>query len=311
MFEDYQLDAGKKRYIREQKIIEAATDLRGRCQAPSQSVDKLEVDAAFVFRLDPLWYRCSATIRRMMRRLLDRPGHGPLSEKDQIIWAWHLMQNRWPQASLGGQEASTHEGYVGLEMGLPRAQEYEQADQTQRRLAGGPDTDRVRSWLYCLATAYNVIPDSFDPDDWGPNRIARQYQQLAVCVMSDRGSRRLFRWERVRLVEQRRGQRRLPAVRPERWATWVIHSEGAVTHDEGLAPGWTFAPEAWDVGAMTRIRTFTVYYLSKRGGGRLTEEQAVGVWNVEFKDVLRERTFRGERDRLLDVTLTKRMKKSG
>jgi hypothetical protein len=60
---------------------------------------------------------------------------------------------------------------------------------------------------------------------------------------------------------------------------------------------------------MSRIRTWAVYYLTQRGGGRQTEPKATGIWESAFDDPLETPNFRGERDRLFDVWVTKQRRK--
>jgi len=263
-----------------------------------------DIDAAFLYRFDPLWYEKSPIIRAMMRELLGQDGDGHLSRKDTKSLLEHLLNNQ--QLSLDESLAYNSRGfYTSLDPSLHGAYLSHNTGKVDRWLAEAEKTARTWDLIHWLGSQYNLFPQPFERSDWGSNAIELQIRRIAACIALDTGTPDLFRWDDMLLVEHLRGRAHGPNIRPQEWARRMLASQSPA----GVIR-WTPEPKKYRVSDRTRIRTWTVYYLTRRGGGCRTEQAAIDIWNRVYEDTLQPQNFRAERDRMLDVTLTRQRRKA-
>jgi hypothetical protein len=304
---------------REAEILDEAKALRSQLEQQGSDepdahgpakLKNTDIDAAFLFRFDRLWYDTAATIRAIMKGLLGQPSDQPLTEQDGRRLIEHLRRN--PELTVVDQsvalQATGH--YIPLDASDRKALAKGDHGEHDRWLAEAEITIDLLEQLHMLAEAYNLVPHQFETMDWGPNRVELQLRKIAACIASARGTPDLFRWDRFLLVERQRGKGSGPTIRPQRWARrWVPKKTDDAASEDGGAQRQP-APEQCKVHGHTRIRTWTVYYLTKRGGGHRKEQKAIDMWYDVTGDSVDPQNFRAERDRLFDVWITKLRRKS-
>ena len=304
---------------REKEIIATARDLRTRLEQsrtlglssqPDTALERLDIDAAFLFRFDLHWYITAARIRGMMRALLGLVGNEPLSDADGKRLVEHFMRNR--QLRVEGSVAITDLGYYTSVNPALRPYLSLVQDKHEEWLNEASTTAEVLDSLHQLADEYNLIPHARETNDWGPNMIESLLWRMTACVAYARGTSDLFRWDKVRFVERQRFCTRGPGptIRPQAWAVRLIPDDAPPVAGEERKPRWQPEPLHYNVIGKRRIRTWTVYYLTRRGCGQQESEQAaLDVWEADFQQRIETQRYRGERDRLFDVTISKRIRK--
>ena len=134
-------------------------------------------------------------------------------------------------------------------------------------------------------------------------QLARQYQIVPLGL--DQWSRFPFEMIEDRLVNLRNHilfDRLLPRI------VWPViryvesPTENAVTQwlrPVELSRRQIESGRSHRLRPSTRIRTWAIYFLTRRGGGSCTEQQAIDLWNSRSKESLVSRNFRKDRERLL------------
>jgi hypothetical protein len=305
---------------RERDITRLALHLLAQLRPDKTALDEATIDANFIFRFDPAWCKRVSRIRGMMRALLGQGGDGPLSVEDGATWLVHLEANEGLQISVqvgpdnSGWEIRTKRGggYSCLDPELkeklnprfPDAASIFSLDPALRKqlhqlmLMEANQTSKIQEQLRGLARYYGLVP-RHKADEWSPNEIKRQFQSVVHWVVW--GEKHTVPptfpslWKGAVLREQKIGEgitrTVTPWPRPE-GGHWCENKDGSRT--------WVKAPPSPSkrMTKEVRVRTWTVYRITKRGGGRCTEEAAVSAWNDEFNENLEAQNFRAERGRL-------------
>jgi hypothetical protein len=197
-------------------------------------------------------------------------------------------------------------------------------------------TSIIQDEIERIAVAYGVSPDPDAIDSYSREDIRRINGMIAEWVTRGKNIP-AFRWEYTRFIEtdftedkkhifvcppQSVTSRRAELVqRLNIGAPLTIKSGNHLTLQTYSLPQTDFGKSllASTIGCYSdirqtntpargnkrmtlsvRIRTWSVYYLTKRGGGECTEAEAIEQWNEVFpKYMVQEPNYRGERDRLL------------
>ena len=265
---------------REQDITNLAKWLLG--YDMRNRLDEATIDAEFLFRFDPRWCRWVDKIRSNIRVLLGQTGEAPLSLEDGEKWFHHMEVNRGLTVDLATDRVSTHRGgYISLngprepsallDDPLFQAARKGDKDEVDRLRAEiwmeANQTSKILSELERLAQAYGLIPIADDEFRQYSNiEFERMYYDVIGwvlwqnCVPS-------FRWAITELKRSKTGKGVKKFILPHRWS-------GAPQRKPSNNRGQN------DV----RIRTWSIYYLSRQGGGQLIEEDAIKVWNGLFQE---------------------------
>lgn len=327
---------------REQDILRFADMLlnginpRGELAPP----DEATVDAGFLFRFDPVWRKQVSRIRKMMRSLVGQPGDGPLSSEDGARLSVHLYNN--PNTSVGlkavqnGQTnirntdaytittSASNGSYHCLDRQLKKARQaairqalHGDASELEhlrpRVWMEAKQTGEIQIELRRLARAYNLIPSESEMSDYTPNEVHLMYDSVVNYVIWEHAELS-FRWPKTRLRESARRDGMERTIRPYKWPSgmylqdranrnWVtgawreIESGGRIFIED--KPAQTKSP----MSPAVRIRTWSIYYLTRRGGGERTEQAAVDLWNEVFNElsVSSPSNYRKQRTRLFAI----------
>lgn len=263
-----------------------------------------DIDAQFLFRFDQRWCAWVSKIRFMMRELIKLPGEGPLPSKEGTeIWV-HLDMNRVTRCSmtLGDRSLSITqrfkiEGHYHcyndeLRQSLDRAIEsaFLFRDDTEMNQVWpkvwmeANQTLMLQTEMVNLALAYGLIPSESETNMYSLDAVRRMYQAVVSWVI--RGEIvPSFRRGCTQLYEQGDGKERYITLEPNDGFHKNSEDKSLVKR-RGRRKGLTLK---------TRVRIWTVHYLTRRGGGRLTETEATALWNQSFDDTLDPVHFREDR----------------
>lgn len=244
------------------------------------------IDAQFLFRFDPDWSKRARQIRRQMAAV---PGYGErksLSPQDKKRWWEHLRQIDKLEITHPGealQVLDTPILYRPLDPSL-REMVYEtrggvllvsEKDDTTWQERWAEELNLffdVLSALYALGFEFNVVPMDIMPGDRWTQALKDQVQRIACWVLHERGCRPLFPWPLTRLDVRETGQEDVQTIRPREWAP---RTDGELERRGGR------------MSLEVRTRTWTIYYLSTKGGGHWTPMGAVQLWNEIYPDTQR------------------------
>ncbi len=282
---------------REREIIQLA---RGFLTQLSQqkTVDEAAINANFLFRFESVWCEWISKIRQMMWAMMGESSDTPLSSESGARLLVHLESN--PGLSVGVN--ITPEGTtftMTTATGNYRCLDRDLREKHQaaiRHFATGGDIaeiDRLHQQMWAEANQTTKIQDEL----W---RLARAYQLVSVTdEFSLRETKERFQrvvtwviwaevvpsflWPKTILLESKTPKRVKRTLRPHKWSEHIFP-----TQESGLR-------------LETRVRTWAIYYLTRRGGGERTEQSAVDLWNEQFpcRIVTDLRIYRSERERLL------------
>ncbi|HKZ54636.1 MAG TPA: hypothetical protein VJ123_04080 [Anaerolineales bacterium] len=275
-----------------------AHQLRGSDPSPPER----NIDEAFIFRFEHNWCQRVAHIRQLVSRLTGRRTTDHLPEEVAIrVWV-HLDLNKGLNISFRiaqGKEAS-----VSLTTTSGAYHPYDEAlkpditalmgpsptsdPQTRARMAGllseARLTAEIQDKILTLARVYQIIP--MGDDQWRQfplDRIEIQLVDLRNFLLFQFPVPALI-WDNIAFIESRIPSFAARWLRPNYVSSEILSNRRHRSHYPRTG---------------TRIRTWAIYFLTRRGGGALTEASAVAAWNLEFNDTLEQRNFRSDRDRLL------------
>jgi hypothetical protein len=280
---------------REREILTLAYDLLNhlgevdqlqRGERKREQPSEASIDSHFIFRFDPQWYKQAANLRELMRSLLGQSGNEALSPKDGQRWVNHLRRNTGLRDPESGEEFTflTDQGvYQPLDPELHSvASPWTHTDNEHLRRKLREEATKTfdpQKDLYLLAWEYGVAPGHHELNEWTPSDIERRLARVAACVIYASVGAPLIPWPMARLVPRKTGRGVERVIRLERWPK----------------P----APPVRRMSLDTRVTTWAVYYLSRRGGGKRIEEKAVETWNSHsILDSLRANRFRRDRIQL-------------
>jgi hypothetical protein len=294
---------------RERHIISLAHRLLSRLSNDKNILDEATIDAQFLFLFEPTWCTWVSRIRQMMRQMMGQNGDEPLSVEDGARWAVHLDSNPGLRVGLEtGPNGSKYTvstnrgGYVCLDEELDKALGQLPTDRAEfERLWSqmwmeANQTLKVQKELDRLALAYHLVPSKSDTGDWTPNEIRQQSQSVVNWVIwGDALPSFPPSWPAAILLESKTDDGVKRSIRP-----WRAPRRGHWRQNEDGSRTWTQDDPEPPKRMMkeVRVRTWAIYYLTRRGGGRRTEEKAVELWNNQFNDSVEAHNFRSERSRL-------------
>jgi hypothetical protein len=278
---------------REYEILSVAKETYYR----SGLLSSRDIDAEFVFRFDAGWCSRVEGIRTRLKQLagLQTSEDSPAYLADDLLE--HLDTNRAAVLRTDDHPAvfsSVEGGYRPLDRRM------------QRRQTGGAESGTVGGWssvrtstieleeearltsliwseINEMAREYQILPSREDPNRRIPDyAIEVQAKDLLDYVV--RGTPiPSFVLPKIGYVETRMEHGIQRILKP--------HAADAVGSQ-------LRNPTHFQLRPATRVRTWTVYFLTRRGSGIKTENTAVEAWNSLFRDTLEARNYRRDRYRL-------------
>ena len=295
---------------RERDIINLACELLAQVRSDKRALDEMTIDALFLFRFEPTWCEMVGRIRGMMRAMIGKTGCKPLSVEDgSRLWV-HLEHNAGTSVSIEtGPDGTKYRvttarrGYICLDEELDKAlgnmlslDEGDAKCLWQQMRMEANQTSKIEAELERLALRYHLIPSKTERERWTPDDVRRQYQSVVNWVIFGEIPP-LFPtcWSGAIMLESttKGGVKR--NVSP-----WPLHERGHWrTNADGSRTWIKDGPEPPKrMEKWVRIRTWTIYYLTRRGGGERSEEETVDLWNSTFNENVLVNNFRSERTRL-------------
>jgi hypothetical protein len=280
---------------REQKIIQLAKG----CLA-QKPLDEATIDANFLFRFDTGWCEWVNKIRQMMWALIGETNNNPLPSESGMKLYVHLDSNLGLSVGMEITPESTkltmntetgsyrcfdsdlQEKYQEAIRHIVKGNNKEDIDKLHQQMwREANQTAKIQDELWRLAKAYHLVPVTDEESlNFSPREISERFQAVIFWVIRAKIVPS-FLWPKTILMESKTYSKIKRTLRPHRWSEHIFPTE-----ESRLRLG-------------TRVRTWTVYYLTKQGGGKRTEQSAIDLWNEEFSDTLDIRNYKNERDRLL------------
>jgi hypothetical protein len=259
-----------------------------------------QIDAEFLFRFEVGWCRWISGIREMICSLFGKNEFEKLTPDDIARLFVHLEVNAGVVASINIEPnitrpvISTARGnYHILDGELKSKQEQiaREAVKTSNTIelekilweiwGEANQTQKILDALWRLARAYRLVPIiDKEAAQFPLIKIQDQFRAVVNWVMWEQVVPS-FLYKEMLMIENRSGVGIVRIIRPHPWEGKQLPK----TDQFGIRPE-------------TRVRTWAVYFHTKRGGGRMIEKGAIELWNREFTDTLTERNFRSERQRL-------------
>lgn len=296
---------------REQRIIDLAQGMLNGLEQ-GRRPDELEIDGNFILRFDPVWCRWVGKIRGTMGELLRQPNDGePFSEEDAARIQVHLDTNSSLEMIIKIDlfNMALH-GYLDVEIGRKERRGYRcldpklneifnprriKLDQSHRELMQQHKAEMMRErWLTLtihqeilrMGQNYHILPLGLghSVERWTPRQVRDQVTSIVNWIL--RG-------------EQRTTVPPFPAF----WEAMVLIENDAGTSVARTVHPWEGRPDEDSAGKRggskyVRMRTWAIYYLTKRGGGRRTEDKALDLWAEHFNEIVDERNYQRQRDSL-------------
>lgn len=286
---------------REQNIIKIAKGFRDQ-SSRKIPLDEATIDANFLFRFEVVWCKWVSNIRGMMWSMIGESSNEPLSSEDGTRWLIHLDANPGVVVGLDITPSETkftvttskgdyrccfdkelQEKYnVAIKNAIRPGGDTTQLQRLHEQVWGEANqTAKIQDEIRRLAYAYQLIPiNEEEALKYPPTEIRKRFQIVVNWVIWGEIAPS-FLWPKTILRENQTDKKIRRTIRPDKWSTHNLP---------------TTKPR---IRVDTRIRTWTIYYLTRRGGGQRTEQSAVNLWNEEFSDTLDLRNYKSERDRLL------------
>jgi hypothetical protein len=303
---------------REQKIIQLASNMRSR----SDDLDAIKIAAAFFFRFDTKAYNWVRKIRGLIRRLMKKTGDDPLSSKDGIKMELHLRNNLQAVAGYSSVDGHSTENYKPLDRRLNERIVHAAFDNNEDELTKlrrekwqeAKLTTEINSEIERFSVAYKLLPshDERLASAFSPAEVESRYQN-AIRWILQRKVVPQFYIPRVRFIETKIGDGVKCISNPygdvsvsllvhengrKSFGRWIQTEDGKKIWEE------TPPPKFREMETDTRVKIWAIYYLTKRGGGRLTEKGAIQMWHDEFEGGLivtpsHKKNFQRYRKRIL------------
>ncbi len=272
-------------------------------------LDEATIDSQFLFRFDPVWYRWVGGTRRLIWLLVaNQDRFEPLTMDDNLHLRWSLHIEDNLGVSVGWDSSSgltiqnvvkNRDGYAPFNKDWA-TQVWEMRDdkETQRQVwskiwGEANQISKIHDEIFRLGRAYGLIPLDSEAKDYSENQKEVFHSRVFDWVFWGQITP-VFRWPMTQLIESKIGgvTRSLRPFKlplgywedlPDGGKVWIAEKFGntkRITH-------------------LVRIRTWAIYYLTRRGGGNRTEQAAVKLWHQAFPQGLVDvKHFRRERDRL-------------
>ncbi len=275
---------------REENILNLADQLL----KATIELDEAIIDSQFLFRFDLSWYRWVCRIRGIVWLLVtDQESQKPLSIENNLHlrWVMHIEDNfgisvGWDSSRglIIENTIKSKNGYDPFNKELSK-QLWEIRDnkkagnQIWAKMWGEANQiSKIHNEIIRLGRAFGLIPSSYELDDYSSNQTTDLHARIFNWVMWGQIAP-VFRWPMTQLLENKfQGVVRLthPHRLPEGyWRDLLDGGRVWIEKKVGNTKRMTHS---------VRIRTWTVYYLTRRGGGEQTEQAAVDLWNRTFPD---------------------------
>lgn len=184
-------------------------------------------------------------------------------------------------------------------------------------------TSKILSEIFRLGRAYHIIPHEHEYSDYSLNDNKRMHQRLINWIIYG-GVVPEFMWETtvftesktrngieriIRLFEAPKGywqpangnkDKEKKGIEYEQVETIIgISLNKEFSQEVSLKPKPESSRMVWiekkplsnkRIMVKTRVRTWVIYFLTKRGGGQRTEQNAVDIWNEYFPNLFVSKT---------------------
>ncbi len=271
-------------------------------------LDEAIIDSQFFYRFDLSLYYAISEIRRCIWSLMEQDCDKPLTSDNQthLKWMLHIERNRGISVGWDSSDGLTVFNTITGENGFsPFNKEW------TKELLGVHDNEEMRERIWAkiwgeanqiskihdritrLGWATGGIPMNSELDDYSPNQIKGFTRKFFDWIMWGQIAP-VFRWDMTQLVESKK-EGIVRIIRPFKLPSghWEDSEDGGRVFVQKK-------PETTKRMTPTvRIRTWAIYYLTRRGGGIRTESLAVDLWNETYPVAVTVNHFRQERTRLL------------
>lgn len=256
-----------------------------------------EIDRNFIFRFEYGWQLRVGIIRKWISELARNPGPPDLLPEDlrPKMWAY-LELNKYlmdmPDITTPAQASERNPPFRPFNDQLK--DRYELA--IKAAIHGSPQelytikakvdeekerVRRIQSEILRIARQYQIVPLGSDLWSRFPlDSIEEQLVNLRNHLLFDYPIPK-FIWPQVKFLESPTDEGITRWLRPVR------------------ARSHTQPQTSYRMRTRTRVRTWAVYFLTRRGGGEFIEERAVELWNEAMNDTLAPRNYRTNRKQLL------------
>lgn len=288
---------------REQELIELSQSLMNRTHKLSAAA----IDAEFIFRFEPNFRNQVKRLRAAMRGYFDLPGDGPLLVDVGAKWSVHLEDNLGLSIRFVNGKPSI-EGYRPFDKSLIEQQikahmagDNEEYDRIDREIfVEARFIQRILQGIKQLSEMYQLVPHRSERDQYTPIEIRTFRQRIMNWIIFGHYPPQ-FLWEITRLSESKEAHDGARSIRLFQWVTvkWIPREDGGKTRVEQKPK------RGKRIETETRIRTWAIYFLSKRGGGKMTVNDAVELWNKITGQLHTSSNYYSELKRLFDKPSTK------
>jgi hypothetical protein len=272
---------------RKADILHLASKFLEEMREPNTIPDEVEIDSAFILRFDPICVQQIHRIRQTMHALLGQAGEASFTQDDGWRLYFHLerhwemrITNDLSQANqIWRFELPQNWGYRPLlnddGVNWITLDEQTMKDDPQRRgiVREALQTSKVVDDINRLAFRFGLLPDARERTEYAPIELQRLWQCIVRWVIFDDPMPRFFR-PITRIAE----------LREKGFPQWLHASQPLPVMTDRLSQKGK-APLMPD----TRVRTWAIYYLTRRGGGDLIEEEACALMNVPVQAYHKQR----------------------
>ncbi len=276
---------------RERNILSIAAQLVN----ATIELDEAIIDSQFLFRFDPTWHRSITQIREMIWSLMGEQKSEPLSKQNTLHLRWIMHIERHFGITVGDgdtqgfviwNKVNNRRGYALFgEEGRDKSltQFWKMVDNSDFReeifakmWMEANQIGKIHGEITRLGRAYGLIP--LDGDEDYSKRQKKDFRQRVFDWIVWGNVAPTFRWPVTQLTESRlegivRIFRPIGELPMGQWKT--LDAGGAVWEENKVE-------NKKPMSKPVRIRTWSIYYLTRRGGGTRTEEQASSLWNQRF-----------------------------
>lgn len=278
----------------QQQILNLASELIN----SDATMSEQHIDCNFIFRFEYGWKLRTNNIRTMLNQLARIGDSNKLIPADVSpkMWAYleatkYLMvfpetitldesfRIENPFRPFDEKHSDNYDKAISAAIGGSRAQ----LEDIWPRIQQEKDFVRhLQNTILLTGQQYQIVPLSFDL--WGNfafKDLEFSLVNLRNYFLFDSPIPK-FIWDEITYIESKVNHGVLRWLRPDP----VPNGSGNSLQTKQVRP-------------LTRIRTWAVYFLTRRGGGQFTEPEAVDLWNHHFSDNLVPRNFRSERSALI------------
>lgn len=266
-------------------------------------LDETTIDSQFIFRFDLRWCDWVDRIRSLIWSLMGEDNIQPFERINPLHLRWylHLQENRYVSVELnipGNATINAGRGYSPFHKDLSDKLWNARDNETEAKLIWmqmwreANQISKVHSEMEQLGKAYGLIPLEDEIKGYFSEQLESFYNSMLNWVMWGEIPPS-FRWEVTQFMENRiKDGSCIISLYKSPIGYWQKQPDDSsiwVQQKIGNTKRMTYS---------VRIRTWAIYYLTRRGGGKRTEALAISLWNKGFSDEAKENRFREERSRL-------------